>query len=116
MLRATCYLLLGTCYSLLSTYYSRFTIHYSLLTTHYLPQSYAVDGIWGDANVDQQPGVLTVLMNSPALSEESNPLVRGDRIPILDAVFLVAPAAAAGSHAAAVSLTVESMINFMTNM
>ena len=109
-------MLLGTCYSPLSTYYSRFTTHYSLLTTHYLLQSYAVDGIWGDANVDQQTGVLTVLMNSPALSDETNLLVRGDDIPILDAVFLVAPGAAAGSHAAAVSLTVESMINFMTNM
>ena len=108
-------MLLATHYSLLTIHYSPLTTHYSRLT-HYLLQSYAVDGIWGDANVDQQPGVLTVLMNSPALSEESNPLVRGDRIPILDAVFLVAPAAAAGSHAAAVSLTVESMINFMTNM
>ena len=103
-------------HSLLTTHDSPLTTHDSPLTTHCLLQSYAVDGIWGDANVDQQPGVLTVLMNSPALSEESNPLVRGDRIPILDAVFLVAPAAAAGSHAAAVSLTVESMINFMTNM
>ena len=107
---------LTNCHSLLTTHDSRLTTPHSPLTTHCLLQSYAVDGIWGDANVDQQPGVLTVLMNSPALSEESNPLVRGDRIPILDAVFLVAPAAAAGSHAAAVSLTVESMINFMTNM
>ena len=109
LLLATDYLPLTTCSSLL-------TPHSSLLTPHSLLQSYAVDGIWGDANVDQQPGVLTVLMNSPALSEESNPLVRGDRIPILDAVFLVTPGAAAGNHAAAVSLTVESMINFMTNM
>ena len=107
---------LTNCHSLLTTHDSRLTTHHSPLTTHCLLQSYAVDGIWGDANVDQQPGVLTVLMNSPALSEESNPLVRGDRIPILDAVFLVTPGAAAGSHAAAVSLTVESMINFMTNM
>ena len=79
-------------------------------------QSYAVDGIWGDANVDQQAGTLTVLMNSPALSDESNPLVRGTGIPVLEATLLVAPGAAAGSHTAAVSLTVESMINFMTNM
>ena len=60
--------------------------------------------------------MLTVLMNSPALSDETNPLVRGEGIPIMDARFLVAPGAAPGSHAAAVSLTVESMINFMTNM
>ena len=42
-----------------------------------------MDGIWGDANVDQQAGVLTVLMNSPALSDETNPLVRGAGIPIM---------------------------------
>ena len=60
--------------------------------------------------------MLTVLMNSPALSDETNPLVRGEGVPIMAARFLVAPDAAPGSHAAAVSLTVESMINFMTNM
>ena len=36
--------------------------------------------------------------------------------PLRQLATTVAPAAAAGSHAAAVSLTVESMINFRTNM
>ena len=103
-------------HSPLTTHHSPLATHHSPLTTHHRLQSHAINGIWGDANVVEQSGVLKVSVNSPALSDESNPLVRGDSIPVLDATFLVAPGAAAGSHAAAVSLTVESMINFMTNM
>ena len=79
-------------------------------------QSYAIDTLWGDANVENQAGKLTVLMNTPANDDESNPSVRGSGVPILDATFLVASTAASGSHASAVTLLVESMINFMTNM
>jgi hypothetical protein len=107
---------LTTHHSPLTTHHSPLATHHSPLTTHHRLQSHAINGIWGDANVVEQSGVLKVSVNSPALSDESNPLVRGDSIPVLDATFLVAPGAAAGSHAAAVSLTVESMINFMTNM
>jgi hypothetical protein len=102
LLRTTHYSLLTTHYSHcspLTTHCSPLTTHHSPLTTHHRLQSHAIDGIWGDADVKEQSGVLTVLMNSPALSDESNPLVRGDSIPIFDATFLVAPGAAAGSQA-----------------
>ena len=75
-------------------------------------QSYAVDGIWGDATSVETAGSLRLLMNCPADCDASNSLVTGLDIPILSATFAVAEGASPSSHVDAVSLRINAMLNF----
>ena len=81
-----------------------------------LQSSPAIDSIWGDATTTQETGSIKVLMNCPRDCDSSNTAVTGAGIPIFRAAFRVEANAATGSHAAAVSLRVDAMINFGNNM
>ena len=76
-------------------------------------QSYTVDAIWGDATATEESGSLRLLMNCAADCVATNDAVAGLDIPIVVATFVVVPGAEfVGSHADAVSLRVNSMLNF----
>ena len=45
--------------------------------------SWDVDGVWGDAQVTQTSSSLTLVMNDPADTASSNPLVTGTGIPLM---------------------------------
>ena len=81
--------------------------------------SFAVNGIWAEATTSTvlqgQNSSLKVLVNSPADPDISNPLVRGNAIPVLSARFRVRDEASSGSHIGALRLRVVSMLNFGNN-
>ena len=70
---------------------------------------------WGDSTTTEETGSLKILMNCPAECDASNRAVTGLDIAILSARFRVVGAAAAGSTASALTLRVNSMLNFGNN-
>ena len=78
--------------------------------------SHQQDALWGDATVNtDEAGVLKMLVLSPANgdADAGSALLGGRDIPIATLTFVV-QAAAAGTHGAAVSLSILSMTNFGT--
>ena len=79
-------------------------------------ENYQLDALWGDATVNtDDTGVLKMLVLSPANgdADADSALLGGLDIPIAKLTFVV-QAAAAGTHDAAVSLSIISMTNFGT--
>ena len=103
--------LVGVAYKLRSWYVA---FHYDVALLRL--ESYQQDALWGDATVNtDETGVLKMLVLSPANSDADadSALLGGRDIPIATLTFVV-QAAAAGTHGAAVSLSIISMTNFGT--
>ena len=103
--------LVGVAYKLRSWYVA---FHYDAALLRL--ESYQQDALWGDATVNtDETGVLKMLVLSPANgdADADSTLLGGREIPIATLTFVV-KAAAAGTHGAAVSLSILSMTNFGT--
>ena len=103
--------LVGVTYKLRSWYVA---FHYDAALLRL--DSHQRDALWGDATVNtDEAGVLKMLVLSPANgdADAGSALLGGRDIPIATLTFVV-QAAAAGTHGAAVSLSILSMTNFGT--
>ena len=103
--------LVGVAYKLRSWYVA---FHYDAALLRL--ESYQQGPLWGDATVNtDETGVLKMLVLSPANgdADADSALLGGLDIPIATLTFVVQEAAA-GTHGAAVSLSILSMTNFGT--